>query len=595
MAPAHPFPHRLAALRAALIENGLDGLLVPHSDEYLGEYTPACAERLAWLTGFTGSAGSAVVLATKAAVFSDGRYTTQMAQEVDPALWTCLHSLNTPPATWLATTATPGSRIGYDPRVMSQSALRPFLSIPDITLVPTDHNLIDSMWADRPTLPTAPAFIHPLDYAGEDSATKRATIAAELKTLGQSAAILSDSASIAWLLNIRGADIPCTPVVLAFAMVHADATVDLFASQAKIPADVKTWLGPDIRLHEPEHMQAVLSRMSGARIGVDPASNAVWFTQVLENAGATVCPTPDPCLLPKARKNATEQAGMRAAHLRDGVAVCRFLHWLDTQGQGCTELEAADRLEAFRAEHALYRGASFPTISGSGPNGAIIHYRVTPQSDRRLGENEVYLCDSGGQYPDGTTDITRTIWTGPGTPPDALRATFTRVLKGNLTLGHARFPAGTTGTALDALARYALWQDGLEYDHGTGHGVGSFLSVHEGPARIAKAPSTIALEAGMVLSNEPGFYLPGAYGIRLETLVLVRPAQWVQTERVFLEFETLTLAPFDTRLIDPALLGAEDTSRLNAYHAQILGQIAPFLPQDAQNWLENACAPLNCP
>ncbi len=595
MSPAHPFPHRLAALRALLKEHGLDGLLVPHSDEYLGEYTPACAERLAWLTGFTGSAGSAVVLATKAAVFSDGRYTTQMAQEVDASCWACLHSLNTPPATWLATAAAPGSRIGYDPRVMSQSALAPFLSLPGIMLVPTPQNLIDSLWTDRPSLPAAPAFIHPLEYAGEASANKRAGIAAELSRMGQDAAVLSDSASIAWLLNIRGADIPCTPVVLAFAVIHADATVDLFVSEAKIPPDVRSWLGPDIRLHDPENLHAVLNTLAGAHVGVDPATNAVWFTQVLETAGATVCPTPDPCLLPKACKNTTEQAGMRAAHLRDGVAVCRFLHWLETQGQGCTELEAADRLEAFRAEQSLYRGPSFPTISGSGPNGAIIHYRVTPQSDRRLGRNEVYLCDSGGQYPDGTTDITRTVWTGPDAPPDALRTTFTRVLKGNLALGHARFPAGTTGPALDALARYALWQDGLEYDHGTGHGVGSFLSVHEGPARIAKAPSAIALADGMVLSNEPGFYQPGAYGIRLETLVLVRPARQAQTGRAFLEFETLTLAPFDRRLIDPALLGPEDTSRLNAYHAQILQQIAPFLPQDAQNWLENACAPLNMP
>ncbi|MBO1327311.1 aminopeptidase P family protein [Acetobacter suratthaniensis] len=595
MSPAHPFPHRLAALRAALSENGLDGLLVPHSDEYLGEYTPACAERLAWLTGFTGSAGSAVVLATKAAVFSDGRYTTQMAQEVDASCWECQHSLNTPPASWLAANATPGSRIGYDPRIMSQSALAPFLSLPGLTLVPTAHNLIDTLWADRPSLPDAPAFIHPLDYAGEASLNKRAAIAAELSRIGQDAAVLSDSASIAWLLNIRGADIPCTPVILAFAVIHADATLDLFVSEAKIPPAVQAWLGPDVRLHAPEHMPAVLSALTARHIGVDPTSNAVWFKQVLETAGATVCPTPDPCLLPKARKNAIEQAGMRAAHLRDGVAVCRFLHWLDTQGQGCTELESVAQLEAFRAEHPLYRGDSFPTISGSGPNGAIIHYRVTAQSDRRLGENEVYLCDSGAQYPDGTTDITRTVWTGPGTPPDALRATFTRVLKGNLTLGHVRFPAGTTGTALDALARYALWQDALDYDHGTGHGVGSFLSVHEGPARIAKAPSAIALEAGMVLSNEPGFYLPGAYGIRLETLVMVRPLQHSQSLRAFLEFETLTLAPFDRRLIDPALLGAEDTSRLNAYHAQILGQIAPLLPQDAQNWLESACAPLNCP
>ncbi|MBO1324033.1 aminopeptidase P family protein [Acetobacter sp. TBRC 12305] len=592
---------RLQALRALVAKERLDGLIIPHSDEFLGEYTPACAERLAWLTGFTGSAGSAVVLANEAAVFSDGRYTTQLDQQVDGACWQRLHSLRTPPATWLAETAEPGSRIGYDPRIMSQADLRPFAALDGVTLVATPCNLIDSLWTDRPALPDGPAFIHPLNHAGESSASKRTRIALTLREAGQDAAVLSDSASIAWLLNIRGSDIPCTPVVLAFAIIHADATTDLFIAPGKIPPAVRDWLGPDIRTHDPAEMEQVLASLSGRTVGVDPASNAVWFGQCLERHGAMVRETPDPCLLPKACKNDTEQAGMRTAHLRDGIALCRFLHWLDTDGHNATELEAASRLDAFRAEGAGYVEQSFPAISGAGPNGAIIHYRVTGQSDRRLEDNEVYLIDSGGQYPEGTTDVTRTVWTGPGVPPDDLKKVFTRVLKGNIRLGQARFPIGTAGFALDALARYALWQAGLDYDHGTGHGVGSFLSVHEGPARIAKSPNTVALQSGMVLSNEPGFYKPGAYGIRLETLLLVRPVHPPAAQadhnadsgRQFLEFETLTLAPFDRRLIDLAVLGPEDTTLLDSYHARILQLIGPHLPPGAQKWLAGACLPLN--
>lgn len=584
---------RLTALRALLDQNGLDGLIIPHGDEFLGEYTPACAERLAWISGFNGSAGTAIVLADKAAVFSDGRYITQMDQQVDGTCWERVHSGQEPPATWLGRNAPPGATIGYDPRIMSQAELTPYLQQTRLSLSPTPHNLVDVLWTDRPALPAGPAFIHPLHYAGESAASKRNRIAHELRELGQDAAVISDSASIAWLLNIRGADIPCTPVVLAFAIIHADTTVDLIIQPDKIPTDVRAWLGADVRVHAPEDMENILAALAGRTVAVDPASNAVWFTQTLGRYNATVAQTPDPCLLPKACKNTVEQQGMRAAHLRDGVALCRFLHWMDTNATTTTELDAAERLTAFRQEAQGYVEDSFPAISGAGPNGAVIHYRVTAQSNRPIQPDEVYLIDSGGQYPDGTTDVTRTLWTGPNAPPAALTTAFTRVLKGNLRLGHARFPTGTKGHALDALARYDLWQAGLDFDHGTGHGVGSFLSVHEGPARISKATSTIALDEGMVISNEPGFYLPGAYGIRLETLVLVRTATQTDSTRPFLEFETLTLAPFDRKLIDPALLGEADTALLDGYHAEILQRIGPHLPLDAQKWLQTACAPLN--
>lgn len=587
--------NRLKALRALLQQHELDGLIIPHGDEFLGEYTPACAERLAWLTNFTGSAGLAVVLADSAAVFSDGRYTTQLEHEVDPTCWAREHSYQNPPPTWLQAHAKHNARIGYDPRIMSRAELRPFQAAAHqrFTLVPTPTNLIDQLWQDRPAFPAGPAVIHPLVYAGETSHSKRTRLAKSLTHLGQGAAVLSDSASIAWLLNIRGADVDCTPVVLAFALLHADATLDLFLHASKLPEPVRAWLGPDIRVHEPTELETVLASLHGKTVGVDPATNAVWFAETLSRHNATVQESPDPCLLPKALKNTTEQEGARKAHLKDGIALCRFLHWLDTQGRGTTELKAAEKLNRFRAEGQDYRGESFPAISGAGSNGAIIHYRVTPQTDRPLNANEVYLIDSGGQYPEGTTDVTRTLWTGPDAPPAQLKENFTRVLKGNLRLGRARFPQGTTGSALDTLARYDLWQAGLDYDHGTGHGVGSFLSVHEGPCRISKIPNPVVLDTGMIISNEPGYYEPGAYGIRLETLVMVQPLQAAKGTRPSHMFETLTLAPFDRRLIDEKSLGTEDTTILDAYHARVLHLIGPHLPPEAQNWLKTACAPLN--
>ena len=596
MSMTSPFMTRLTTLRGLLKCENLDGIIIPHSDEYQSEYPPEHTRRLAWLTGFTGSAGTAIVLNDQAAIFSDGRYTAQLQQQVDLSCWHCLHSLNTPPATWLAHTAPKNSRIGYDPRLTSSADLTPYKAISTITLVPTPYNLIDKLWTPRPKLSLTPAFIHPIEYAGESSENKRKRLAQALIHKGLEATIISDSTSIAWLLNIRGNDIPCTPVILAFAILYADASVDLFIPKEKISPPVRLWLGENIRIFPPETLEKRLASLSHKTIGVDPKSNAVWFCQTLTHYGAHVVELPDPCLHAKARKNLTEQEGMRIAHLYDGIALCRFLHWLETQHYHTTEIAATEQLKAFRAEQKDYVEDSFPAISGSGPNGAIIHYHATPDHYRHLEQNEIYLIDSGGQYRQGTTDVTRTLWTGGKTPSDSLKNVFTRVLKGNLTLARARFPVGTSGSALDVLARCALWEIGLDYDHGTGHGVGSFLSVHEGPARISKTPHTAVLEEGMVLSNEPGFYKPGAYGIRLETLMLVKPASDTalsqDSHHQFLEFETLTLVPFDKKLINPSLLGLENLYALNTYHERILTFIAPYLPTDTKKWLQEACAPL---
>ncbi|GAB6968067.1 aminopeptidase P family protein [Komagataeibacter kakiaceti JCM 25156] len=584
-------PNRLDALRAALKQMGVDGFILPRGDEHLGEYVAPCAERLAWLTGFTGSAGMAAVLPDRAAVFSDGRYITQMEQQVDGAAWERRHLRETPPATWLATHGA-DRRIGYDPRLISESALRPFIEA-GLDLVSLPANPVDRIWTDRPAPPRTPCVPQPLQWAGQDSHAKRARIAEDLREAGEAAVVLSDPASIAWLLNIRGQDVPYTPLSLSFAIVHDDARVTLLIAPEKVSAETRAWLGADITLQPPHALEDALRALAPARVRVDPASNALWFIQTLEDAGATVMRKGDPCLLPKAIKNPTEQEGSRHAHLVDGVAICRFLHWLDENATRTAELAAATRLDQFRAACPDYRGESFPAISGAGPNGAIIHYRVTPETDRALQPNEVYLIDSGGQYPFGTTDITRTVWTGPDTPDDDVRNAFTRVLRGHIALARARFPDGVTGHALDALARHALWAGGLDYDHGTGHGIGSYLSVHEGPATISPVFRPVPLQPGMILSNEPGYYRPGAFGIRLENLHLVQPSPIGEAGRRFLEFEILTLAPFDRRLIDAAALEGSETAWLDSYHARVFERIAPHLDTPARIWLKAACAPLH--
>ena len=584
------FKTRLAALRAALAAQGLAGFLQPRADEHLGEYVPPAAERLAWLSGFTGSAGLACVLAERAAVFIDGRYTLQAAAETDPTLWERHHITETPPPAWLAAEAPPGGRIGYDPWLISEEQLQRFRCA-GLTMVAI-ANPIDALWQDRPAPPRAPALPHDLAFAGRSAAEKQAEIAALLREAGEDAAVLSDPAAINWLFNLRGDDVPFTPVALGFALQHADGRSELFMAPEKLPPATRAALGPAVTIAEPAALPAALAALTGRRVRVDPGASPVWFAERLREAGATVSFAADPCQLPKARKNETEQNGARAAHKRDGLALCRFLHHMSAHGAAETEISAASRLRAWRAEGQHFRDESFPAITAAGPDGAIIHYRVSAESDRRIGPDTVYLIDSGAQYLDATTDVTRTLWIGPGAPPPVLRDRFTRVLGGHIALATAVFPQGVAGPHLDAFARRALWEVGLDYDHGTGHGVGSYLSVHEGPAGISRAARPVALAPGMILSNEPGFYAPGEYGIRLENLLLVRPAPEASESRPFLRFETLTLAPFDRALIDPALLTPAEHRWLDAYHASVLAELGPDLPPPARAWLTGACAPL---
>ena len=578
---------RLSSLREMLSTLAIPGFVIPRADEHLGEYVPPGAERLAWLTGFTGSAGLAIVLAAEAAVFTDSRYTLQLAKETDASQFELLHVVNDEPPDWARQRV---SRLGYDPWLMSRDGVIRYTEA-GVEMVPLSPNPLDGVWLDRPVPPTAQVTRQDLEFTGQSSAEKRETVAAALRKAGQDACVLTDPPSVNWLLNIRGRDLEFVPVALGFAILHADATVDLFMSQDKLGPDIASWLGADVRCHPPEAFAPALAGFAGRSVRVDPAGSPVAVSQTLQAGGASVVDGPNPCLLPKACKNAIEQAGMCAAHARDAVALCRFLQWLQT-AHGETERSAAARLLALRQEAPEFCGESFPAISGAGEHGAVIHYRVTPESDRSIRPNELYLSDSGGQYRDGTTDVTRTVWTGPGAPPAEVRARFTAVLRGHIALAMTVFPHGVAGLHLDAIARRALWMDGLDYDHGTGHGVGSYLSVHEGPVSLSRAATTVPLEAGMILSNEPGFYLPGQYGIRLENLLLVQAADRPAATKPYLRFETLTLAPFDRRLIDPALLQPEEREWLDAYHARVLatledGHSAPFA-----DWLRAECAPL---
>jgi Xaa-Pro aminopeptidase len=581
----------LAALRAELLRQGLDGLLVPRADAFLGEYVPPSAERLAWLTGFTGSAGMALVLRDRAVLFVDGRYTTQAAAEAPG--WERRHLLEQPPAAFLKAEA-PGGRIGYDPWLHPQAALDR-LAESGAVLVPMAANAVDAVWSGRPAPPAAPALVHPPECAGVDSAEKRAAAAALLREAGQDAAVLADPHSVAWLLNIRGRDLTHTPLALAVALLHADARVDLFLDPARADVALRRHLGNAVALHPPAALDSVLDGLAGRRVRLDAEVTPAWFGQRLRAAGAEPVEGEDPCRLPRACKNPVEQAGARAAHQRDAVALCRFLAWFAEAAPagGQTELSAAVQLLALRGEGAHFVAESFPAISGAGEHGAIIHYRATPASDRPIRPDECYLIDSGAQYRDGTTDVTRTLWTGPGDPPEELATRYTMVLQGHLALSALRFPEGVAGVHLDALARRGLWQAGLDYDHGTGHGVGSFLSVHEGPAGISRAARPVPLKPGMILSNEPGFYLPGAYGIRIENLLLVVPAPELPGQtRPFLRFETLTFAPYDRRLIQLARLCPAERAQVDAYHAAVLARIGPLLPAREAGWLATACARL---
>ncbi len=580
---------RLKNLRETLGRLGVDGFIVPRADEHLGEYVPACAERLAYLTGFTGSAGTAIVLADKAAIWSDGRYTLQLAQQTDGALWERHDSTADKPEDWLTANAA-GKRIGYDPWLTSAEGLKRFQGVEMVAL---GANPVDAIWADRPAPPRAPATPHDVAFAGEEAGAKRMRLAADLRAKGEDAAILSDPASLAWAFNIRGADVEFCPMALGYALLFADGTAELFLAAEKVSNALIAHLGPEVRVLPPEALAGSIAALKGKTLRYDPGGTPVWFKNQAEAAGAKISLGADPVALPRALKNAVEQAGSRAAHLRDGAAMVRFLAWFAAAAAtgAETEISAAARLLAEREKEQHFRGESFPAISGAGPNGAIIHYRVSPASNRPINRNEVYLIDSGGQYLDGTTDITRTLWTGPDAPPPALTERFTRVLAGHIALAQLIFPEGVAGPHIDAFARASLWQAGLDYAHGTGHGVGSYLSVHEGPASISRAAKPVPLQSGMILSNEPGFYLPGAYGIRLENLVLVQPAASAGFKN-FLRFETLSLAPFDRALIAPVLLSPAALGWLNDYHAHVRNTLAPLLPTDTAAWLTQAAAPL---
>jgi len=595
--PPHPSIGRIQALRDELARRGLAGFLIPRADEHQGEYVPPSSARLPWLTGFTGSAGIAVVHSNSAALFIDGRYTLQAAQEAEPSLWAFRHLVAEPVTDWLTATLAPGERLGYDSWLHSTdevARLKIAVEKAGATLEAVPDNPLDAVWRDRPAPPLAAIVPHPLVYAGESAFDKRARVAAELTQEGVDAAVLAAPDAVAWLLNIRGGDVEHSPLPLSFAILRADATVDLFVDRRKLSPGLDIHLGNAVAIHEPAALGPALDLLGADKktAQVDP-TGAYWLYRRLEAAGAKIKRGADPCALPRALKNATEIAGARAAHRRDGAAMTRFLAWLDEAAAGgrVDELGASERLGALRRENDLFRDFSFATISGAGPNGAIVHYRSSPKTNRRLEPGTFYLVDSGAQYLDATTDITRTV--AIGAPSEEMRDRFTRVLKGHIALARCRFPQGTSGSQIDALARHALWQAGLDFDHGTGHGVGSYLSVHEGPHRISKLPSTVALRPGMIVSNEPGYYKTGAYGIRIENLVLVVEAPPIAgAERAMLAFETLTRCPIDRRGIDARLMNAEEIAWLDAYHVSVRADLAPGLDAETRAWLEQATSPL---
>ncbi|HTH29434.1 MAG TPA: aminopeptidase P family protein [Sphingobium sp.] len=587
---------RLKALREQLARDRLDGFVVPLTDEHMSEYVGAYAQRLAWLTGFQGSAGSAVVLPEEAAIFTDGRYTLQVREQVDGRHWAFVGVPQTSVAAWLGEHAPDGARIGYDPWLHTRKWVEDAaeaLKARGASLVPVDTNPVDAIWPDRPEPGKARLEPHAEVYAGQSSADKRAKIAEWLVGKKADTVVLSALDSIAWTFNIRGRDVERTPVALAFALVHANGTAALFVDPAKVDAEVAAHLGNAVELRPRDDFAAALGALAGKAVAVDPQRAVAAIFEALEQAGADILPLRDPAVLPKAIKNPVEIAGHKAAQARDGAALSRFLHWLAEAGPAGTETEmsAAAKLHDFRRESGLLVDLSFDTIAGSGPNGAVVHYRAEEKTNRPVESGTLLLVDSGGQYRDGTTDVTRTI--AIGAPSAEMRRNFTLVLKGHIALATAIFPAGTKGGQLDVLARQYLWAQGLDYAHGTGHGVGSFLSVHEGPQRIATAiEGDEPLQPGMILSNEPGYYKTGAYGIRIENLLLVETREIAGAERDMLGFETLTLAPIDRALIEVALLRADERAWLDGYHARVLAVIGPQLDDDARAWLEGACAPL---
>jgi Xaa-Pro aminopeptidase len=589
-------PAHVKALRAHLKAQKLDGFMVPRADEHLGEYVPPSAERLAWLTGFTGSAGSCIVLANEAILFVDGRYGLQAKAQTEPKTFKIVDVTQNNPAQWLEQALKPGQRLGIDPRLHSSASvkqLKASCTQAGAKLIAVKTNLIDDIWHDQPHPPKAPVQVHPVRLAGLPSKDKLEGIAVALKVENQDAVILTAPDSIAWVFNIRGQDLKHTPVVLCFAILKARGKHALFIDPGKLDNKTKSYLSELTQIFAPDKLVQRLEKLgkAKARVRLDDNTAAFWFEQQLTSAGAEIIHAQDPCLLPKACKTRAEINGARAAHIRDGVALCRFLAWLAGTKTKLDEITAAQKLEGFRAQSPDFKDLSFPSISAVGPNGAIVHYRVSETSNRKFENGTLYLIDSGAQYPDGTTDVTRTI--AIGKPSAEMRRNFTLVLKGHIALSMARFAKGTTGAHLDALARMPLWQAGLDFDHGTGHGIGSYLSVHEGPQGISKRSFAVPLEPGMILSNEPGYYKQGEYGIRIENLVLVEEIKPPKGgERTMLGFETLTLAPIDRRLIEVELLSKQELVWLNDYHQRVFTEIGPELLGTDKTWLKQVCAAL---
>ena len=592
---------RLDGLRKELARRGLDGFVIPISDEHMSEYIGSYAQRLNWLTGFGGSAGSAAVLQDRAAMFTDGRYTVQVREQVSGALYDYEDVPATSPAKWIAEHAPEGAKIGYDAWLhgigWAEEAEAAFARR-GIELVPVDGNPIDAIWDDRPQASLAAAVPHGDEHAGRSSADKRSEVADWLKQEGYDATVVSALDSVAWLLNMRGSDVDNTPVALSYVLAHADGTAELFIAPDKVTPELTQHLGNAVTVRDRAEFVPALEALDGKRVAVDPNHAVAGIFHALEQGGASVVRTDDPTVLPKAIKNPAEQQGHRDAQSRDGAAVARFLRWLGIEAPkgGVDELAAAAKLREFREAGGLLKDASFDTISAAAGHAALPHYKVDEDSNIPIPPSSIYLVDSGGQYLDGTTDITRTVWIGPGEPSAEMVERNTRVLKGHIQLDMQKFPDRTTGGALDALARMHLWNGGVDYGHGTGHGVGSYLSVHEGPQRISKPggafPGTeTELREGMILSNEPGYYKAGAYGIRIENLVLVVPAG-IESEGDYLGFETLTFVPLDRRLVDKDLLSPAEIGWWNDYHAKVRDIVAPQLDGADLEWLEAECAPL---
>jgi Xaa-Pro aminopeptidase len=590
-------PKRIEKLRAELTRRGLSGFIVPRADQHQSEYVPKNAERLAWLTGFTGSAGTAIVLQDKAAIVIDGRYTLQAQEQVDTSVITPVKLAEQSPEDWIAANLPQNGVLAYDPWLHTVDGLKRLESAVAKAggeLVPVDINLVDVIWTDRPPAPTAPVRPHPIEYAGESAASKIERIRKKLADARLDALVVSDPHNLAWTFNLRGGDVGHTPLPFGYVVIPREGPPSLFLDPAKVTNEAGAAVGDLADFRRPADFPAVLEQLGHEKkkVRLDNTTAAVALARRIEGAGGTVDPGSDPISLMKAMKNPTEIAGSRAAHLRDGVAVAKFLAWLDREAPKgkLTEIDAVEALEAFRTETGALKDVSFPTISGAGPNAALPHYRVTRQSNRPIEMDQIFLIDSGAQYEDGTTDITRTVIIG--VPTGEMRDRYTRVLKGHIAIARAVFPKGTTGAQLDSFARQPLWEAGLDFDHGTGHGIGSYLSVHEGPQRLAKTGHT-PLEIGMLLSNEPGYYKTGEYGIRIENLILVERREIPGAEREMFGFETLTFTPIDTRLVEPGLMTTDEIAWLNDYHAAVRAKLIGSLDDETKTWLEDATRPID--